>query len=576
MNFFLSAGLLFVGLMPPAPGVRLPREVVERSREMGLNRYRAVAKTNPAQVGAAIVQGEKNFPVVLMAYTNVAATYDNGDFQTMLFDGPWNPGTAHDYYTEVSYGKVSLGGQVYGPYTGSQTRENYADNNYGIGDNFSRSAGLLIWEACQQSDPSVDYSEYDNDGDGYVDIFTVIHVGYGAEETDNVADIWSHEFSLSGWASYGGPGVYVTDDPDPARPGSNIKIDVYTINPELSDYSISGKISNIGVFCHEWGHGFGLPDLYITEGQYAGGAGLGYFCLMASGSWAGDKPGSVPVHPCAWCKYLMGWVEPEALERGVLEEVSGAEFPTAAQTPSAWRIFANPGGADWSFTSTGQGEYFLAENRRRTGFDAGLPGDGLLILHVDESRSTNSDLENPLVGIMKASGDPSFLYTSGAGSASDLWSSDTLGFSNSSVPSSRFYDGAPSGASVTAISASADVMTADLAISALLLGRVYSFPNPFNVHERDHVTIVYEPTDEEKTAGIYPEFKVYIYDLSGRRVRILDTKPVEISPYGRAAYWDGNNDYARPVASGLYFYIVETYEDSRVAERSKGMLTLVR
>lgn len=572
MSLFLAVSL--IGLMPPGPGVDMPREVARRYREMALNRYRTVAKAVPAQMMA--VEGIKRFPVVLMAYSNVAATYDSGDFQTMLFDGPWNPGTAHDYYTEVSYGKVSLEGEVYGPYTGSQAREYYADNYYGVGESYSRSAGALVWEACQQSDPSVNYAEYDNDGDGYVDIFTVIHVGYGAEETDNKADIWSHEFSLTGWSYYGGPGVFVTNDPDPAHPGSNIKIDVYTINPELSDYSISGKISNIGVFCHEWGHGFGLPDLYITDGDYAGGAGLGNFCLMASGSWAGDKPGSVPVHLCAWCKYLLGWVEPQALERDVLEEVLGAEFAAVASSSSAWRIFSNPGGADWSFESPGSGEYFLAENRQQSGFDSGLPGSGLLMLHVDESRPDNNNLQNPLVGIMKASGDPSFLYTSGAGSASDLWRSDSTGFSNSSVPSSRFYDGAPSGASVTAISASASVMTADLAISALLLGRVYSFPNPYNVHVHDRVTIVYEPTDEEETQGVYPEFKVYIYDLSGKRVRVLDSKPDEISTYGRAAYWDGDNDYSRAVASGLYFYIVETYEGSRVAERSKGMLTLVR
>lgn len=115
MSLFLAVSL--IGLMPPGPGVDMPREVARRYREMALNRYRTVAKAVPAQMMA--VEGIKRFPVVLMAYSNVAATYDSGDFQTMLFDGPWNPGTAHDYYTEVSYGKVSLEGEVYGPYTGS-------------------------------------------------------------------------------------------------------------------------------------------------------------------------------------------------------------------------------------------------------------------------------------------------------------------------------------------------------------------------------------------------------------------------------------------------------------------------
>lgn len=566
MHLF-GAIIAFLWLMPPRPGVKLSEQAWERYRELGLNRYQAILPAPSEDTRVLAVEGPKLFPVVLMEYSDVDATYSNEDFQRMLFDGPWDPGTAHEYYDEVSYGRVDLQGQVYGPYEADHSSTYYANDEYGIGNDYNRSAGLLVYEACKRSDPYVDYSLYDNDGDGYVDIFTVIHVGYGAEETDDEDDIWSHEFSLSGWEYYGGPGVYETND--------GVKIDVYTMNPELSDPP-RDEISNIGVFCHEWGHGFGLPDLYITDGVNAGKAGLGHFCLMASGSWAGDPPGSSPVHLCAWCKYFLGWVEPEALERDRLELVENAWFSTSSASPSTYRIFPNPSGVDWSFESVGRGEYFLVENRQRIGFDEGLPGDGLLILHVDESKETNSDLENPLVGIMQADGDPDYLFTSGSGRASDLWSDDSFGFNNSSTPSSRFYDGAPSGASVTEISPADSVMTARLEIAVLLLGHVYSYPNPFNVHEHKRATIVYEPTDEEKAADQYPDFRVLIYNLAGKRVRILDEKPTEISRYSRTAFWDGTNDAGRPVASGLYFYIVETFEGDRVAERNKGMMTLLR
>jgi immune inhibitor A len=527
-------------------------------------------RTSVNEIRVLSVEGVKRFPVVLMEYTDVDATYDDARFQQMLFDGPWDPGTAHDYYTEVSYGKVDVRGQAYGPYTADHDADYYANDDYGISDAYPRCAGSLVLEACKKSDPYVDYSVYDNDGDGYVDIFTVVHVGQGAEETGEKGDIWSHEFSLSGWEYYGGPGEYVTDD--------GVIIDVYTMNPELSDYSVEGAggICNIGVFCHEWGHGFGLPDLYITDGS--GGSGLGDFCLMASGSWGavGQDWGSSPVHLCAWCKYFLGWVEPEALERGGIELLEYAQIPTSSASPSACRIFDNPSGVDWSFESVGQGEYFLAENRRRIGFDAALPGDGLLILHVDESRETNNDLDNPLVGIMQADGDAGFLFTSSYGSAADMWSDDSFGFNNSSIPSSRFYDGGASGAAITEISPADSVMSARLEIAVLLLGRVYSFPNPFNVHLHDRVTIVYEPTDAEKAADQHPDFRILIYNLVGKRVRILDKKPTEVSQQSRAAYWDGTNDNGRPVASGLYFYIVETYEGERVVERSRGMMTMIR
>jgi immune inhibitor A len=567
-----GAIVAFLWLMPPRAGVELSDEAWDRYRELGLNRYQAILPAPSEDTRVLVVEGPKRFPVVLMEYTDVEATYDDENFQRMLFEGPWDPGTAHDYYDEVSYGKVDLRGQVYGPYTADHNSDYYANNEHGIGDSYPRCAGSLVLEACRKSDPYVDYSIYDNDDDGYVDIFTVVHVGKGAEETGDEDDIWSHEFSLSGWEYYGGPGVYTT--------GDGVKIDVYTMNPELSDYSVLGSdgISNIGVFCHEWGHGFGLPDLYITDGIYAGSAGLGDFCLMASGSWGGvnEDWGSSPVHPCAWCKYFLGWIGPEALERGGVELVEDAQFPTSSSSPSAYRIFPNPSGVDWSFESVGNGEYFLIENRQRTGFDEALPGDGLLILHVDESKETNSDLENPLVGIMQADGDPDYLFTSGAGRGRDLWSDDTFGFNNSSVPSSKFYDGAPSGAAVTEISPSDSMMSARIEIAVLLLSKVYSYPDPFNVHKHEGVTIVYEPTDEEKAADQYPDFRVLIYNLAGKRVRILDEKPTEISRYNRTASWDGNNDAGRPVASGLYFYIVETFEGERVAERNKGMMTMIR
>ncbi len=569
MNLF-GAILAFLWLMPPRPGVELSDETWERYRELGLNRYQTVVRTSVNEIRVFSVEGVKRFPVVLMEYTDVDATYDDARFQQMLFDGPWDPGTAHDYYDEVSYGKVDLRGQVFGPYTADYDADYYANDDYGISDAYPRCAGSLVLEACKKSDQYVDYSVYDNDGDGYVDIFTVVHVGQGAEETGEEGDIWSHEFSLSGWEYYGGPGEYVTDD--------GVIIDVYTMNPELSDYSVEGTggICNIGVFCHEWGHGFGLPDLYITDGS--GGSGLGDFCLMASGSWGAvnEDWGSSPVHLCAWCKYFLGWVEPEALERDAVEEINNALIPTSSASSSAYRIFSNPSGVDWSFESVGQGEYFLIENRTRTGFDQALPGDGLLILHVDESRETNNDLDNPLVGIMQADGDAGFLFTSSYGSAADLWSNDSFGFNNSSIPSSRFYDGGASGAAITEISPADSIMSARLEIAVLLLGRVYSFPNPFNVHLHDRVTIVYEPTDAEKAADQYPDFRILIYNLVGKRVRILDKKPTEVSQQSRAAYWDGTNDNGRPVASGLYFYIVETYEGDRVVERSRGMMTMIR
>jgi hypothetical protein len=110
------------------------------------------------------------------------------------------------------------------------------------------------------------------DGDGYVDGFTCIHAGYGYEETGSGSDIWSHMWSLSS----AGVGAYATNDARPGYPGQYIIIDEYTIDPERSNYSNYGTMVGRGVYCHEWGHALGLPDLYDTGGS---GEGLGQWSL---------------------------------------------------------------------------------------------------------------------------------------------------------------------------------------------------------------------------------------------------------------------------------------------------------
>ncbi|MCX6841420.1 MAG: hypothetical protein NTX53_03930 [candidate division WOR-3 bacterium] len=239
-------------------------------------------------------------------------------------------------------------------------------------------------------------------------------------------------------------------------------------------------------------------------------------------------------------------------------------------------MLANPGGADWRAGGAGSGEYFLVENRQRLGFDRGLPGNGLLILHVDESQTDNSTEAHPLVGILQADHAPGYALPMGdRGGDGDLWKQSDTGVRSFTVPSTAFYDGVPSGVAVYGISGSDSVMTADMKITPMFLGRVYSFPNPVIVRTRsDRATIVYAPTDTERLAGRYPDFKVRIFDLAGEPVRVL-AGPNEVNPQHRAAYRDMRNGQGRAVTSGLYFYTVEM-EENGVAEQNVGRLTVVR
>src|SRR3990172_9249534 len=124
--------------------------------------------------------------------------------------------------------------------------------------------------------------------------------------------------------------------------------------------------SPIGVIAHEFGHDLGLPDLYDTDGSSNGG--VGEWDIMATGSWNGSPRGTQPAHMTAWAKIKLGWLTPTVVTSALL----GQSIGRAETNPVAFQLVIR--------TSSAGDEYFLVENRQATGFDASLPGAGLLVL----------------------------------------------------------------------------------------------------------------------------------------------------------------------------------------------------
>lgn len=319
----------------------------------------------------ASVSGTKHPCVVAIKFPDYSNTYTRTDFQNMLF-GTWSSGSAKDYYAEVSYGALTLAGTVYPTsepwYTSDSTRGYYGYNNG------STYAAMLAKEAAGKADPAVNYADFDDNGDGEVDMFTVIHSGYGREESGNGSDIWSHSWSFES----AGIGAYVTNDPWPAHPGQYIIVNSYTIDPERSSYTNHGSMVCIGVFCHEWGHAFGLPDLYSTTGE---GNGLGNWSLEASGSWGGDNNSPwKPAHLDAWSKSDLGWVTFRNITYNGTRTIYAVE-----DSAVAYRV--------WTDGASGS-QFFLVENRQKQGFDTTLTNSGLLIYHVDTALIHNRRGDN--------------------------------------------------------------------------------------------------------------------------------------------------------------------------------------
>jgi M6 family metalloprotease-like protein len=363
-------------------------------------------------------------------------TYPPSHFQDLLFSrNVCRTGSLNDYYLEVSYNGLLFQGDVIGSYRMPQPYAYYTHDQFGFGT-YPLNAQKLAEDAVLAADPDVDFSLYDNDHDGYVEACYVVHAGPGGEVTGDPADIWSHT-----WSTHNYPHV------------DGVIVNHYSTDPEDG---------NIGIFCHETGHlVFGLPDLYDLDAPPFDSWGLGVWSLMAYGCWLNG--GLTPAHPDAYCKTKAGFLTPQI----VGTNTASAQFPCVEYNQVIYKLWT-----DGLFGS----EYFLAENRQRAGFDQYLPGDGLLIYHVDETRINNNRPWYPgytsfghyLVALEQADGNWDLEQNVNSGDDGDPWpgSSAHSGFDYETLPTSQSYDFHNTLVGIRNIRSSKLMVTADLSVES--------------------------------------------------------------------------------------------------------------
>lgn len=374
----------------------------------------------------APLRGSVRVIVVLADTSDRPMTRSAQSFRDLFFStGVVATGSVREYFHEVTNGLVDVVGEVVGPYRLPQTAAWYANGNFGIGrPSGTTRARDMAAHALALADPHVNFGPYDNDGNGYVDAFIVVHSGRGGEETGNSGDIWSHKWVL--------PSEVATDA---------TKVFGYLTIPEDA---------KLGVSAHELGHLlFGFPDLYDTDGT---SEGVGNWCLMGGGSWNGG--GNTPAHPSAWCKVNQGWATVNNVTAN-----GTISIPDVKSSHQVHRL--------WKDGAAGQ-EYFLLENRQRTGFDAQLPGGGLLLWHIDESKPTNTDENHYKVGLLQADGLRQLETAANRGDAGDPFpgSGNVTSCSGTTTPNTNSFTGQATNVSVTAISPSAATMTAHVTVRA--------------------------------------------------------------------------------------------------------------
>lgn len=409
------------------------------------------------------VSGTRPIPVMMINFNDTATTYDPADFQSVLFGTGSN--SMKDYYEEVSYGAFSVApgsAGVAGWYTAAKTHAYYGENDaYG----YDKHPAELVIETVTAADAAVDFSDYDSDGDCYVDAVVIIHQGSGEEAGGADSDIWSHQWDLASAAYFhDGTGVYTTNDHAAC---GDIKIKDYVIQPE----KLYSGIQTVGVFAHEYGHVLGLPDLYDVD--YSS-SGIGYWGLMSSGAWGYvSRLGDSPAHLSAWSKYMLGWVNPVTVTTRLANET----IDPAAANADVYRFFPD--------NQTNSQEYYLIENRQRIGFDAGLPGSGLAIWHIDEGMASLNNLDNSQecaspsdcsnihyrVALVQADGDWDLEIGYNSGDTGDLYPGATgnTSFSSTSDPASALYDSSQSHVDISGITQNGTTITASLGLTYSLV-----------------------------------------------------------------------------------------------------------
>ena len=454
-------------------------------------------------------------------------------FDTLIFGATGN--SVHSFYDEITYSQIDLV-TVNSPSTvdwlrAPQTYLYYVGSGSGTGS-YPNNSQKLVEDVVDLADSTIDFSLYDNDNNGFVDVLVVIHSGTGAEYgAPEASNIWSHKWSIT------------------PRLKDGVLISSYTIQPE---FWVNPGDMTIGVYAHELGHGFGLPDLYDVD--YSSN-GIGKWGLMAGGSWNGVYPGGTsPAHPCAWSRIEMG----VATAVNITSNTTGQSIGAVETGGTIYRL--------WS-SGAASSEYFLVENRQKTGFDTYLPGSGLLIWHIDENAPSyfgSNKYEwwpgldsnyHYIVALEQADGNYSLEHNTSSGDAGDPFpgTSSNTSFNAVSLPSSAAYTSGTSFVAVDNISASSMTMTADLIVglSASVdpdlevlpysMALQQNYPNPFNP-----TTVI------SFTVGQASAVSLDVFNVLGQKVKTLFHGDIPAGDY--TVEWDGSANDGTQVASGIYFY----------------------
>ena len=385
---------LFIGAQPQVRPIP-PHRNHHTHRLPGVNERRLARLEKMRQANIALrhqhgplrakTQAEtKKGLVLLVEFSDVklksdAATQWENRFNQQGFSLNNHVGSVRDYFYEQSYGLLTIDFDVVGPLTLSKTRTYYGSApNSDLDDR----APEMVIEALKLANSQVNYADYDWDGDRWVDQVYVIYAGETKAQTQGY--IWPHEWSLASAKYYGCGSGYQTMD--------GVGIDTYAVSNELAGTNL---LQGIGTACHEFSHCLGYPDFYDTK--YTGGTAGQYWDVLDGGCYNGPRGiGEIPCPYTAYERWIAGWID---------------LIPLTSACKVTDMPAINEEGVAYVINNTGNSnEYYILENRQKVGFGAGNGGHGLMVWHIDysktawQSNSVNADKNHQRMTFLPADG----------------------------------------------------------------------------------------------------------------------------------------------------------------------------
>ncbi|MGM9811023.1 MAG: M6 family metalloprotease domain-containing protein, partial [Paludibacteraceae bacterium] len=266
-------------------------------------------------------------------------------------------GSARQYFYDASFGQYNPKFDVVGPVTLNQKYSYYgANDSYGN----DLHAEQMVYEACLLVDslyPEINFSTYDNDGDGEMDYVYVVYAGFGEADGGPANTIWPHSY----WLKYAGYNLTI----------DGVKIDKYACGNEKN--AISKQHDGIGTFVHEFSHVLGFPDLYATSDKLTHRT-LGDWDVMDYGTYNND--GNNPPTYSAYERFFFGWLTPT-----LITDTALLTLHDIYTTNEAFLITTsdqhNMKGTDPNPTT-----FYLLENRQSNIWDKYLAGHGMMLTKV--------------------------------------------------------------------------------------------------------------------------------------------------------------------------------------------------